>query len=153
MQLNRFNVRAYGVCVVDGKALMTDEIRGGKLMAKFPGGGLELGEGLEDCLIREFMEEANVKIRVKKLLYINPFLQISGMRKSDQLLSVYYEIELLEELNVTITHKPFDFPTMENNQQVFRWVEVDSLTPDDFTFPVDKALCPLLVEWFGSKGA
>ena len=41
LDLERFNVRVYGLCIKQGKILITDEIRGGTKMTKFPGGGLE----------------------------------------------------------------------------------------------------------------
>jgi 8-oxo-dGTP diphosphatase len=46
----RYNIRVYGLCIDKyGRILVTDERRGGHLMTKFPGGGHDLGEGLEDA--------------------------------------------------------------------------------------------------------
>nr|MCU0376467.1 NUDIX domain-containing protein [Chitinophagaceae bacterium] len=60
-----FNVRVYGILINEqGELLVADEkIRGG-YYTKFPGGGLEFGEGTRDCLVREFQEELGLKVEV-----------------------------------------------------------------------------------------
>ena len=65
----RFNIRVYGVLINDQKqVLVADELIRGKNYTKFPGGGLEFGEGTRDCLRREFLEEMNLKVEVKEHL-------------------------------------------------------------------------------------
>ncbi|MDQ6756651.1 MAG: NUDIX domain-containing protein, partial [Bacteroidota bacterium] len=60
-----FNIRIYGILINEQKQiLVTDEIVRGKYITKFPGGGLEKGEGTRDCLKREFMEEMNLKVEI-----------------------------------------------------------------------------------------
>ena len=51
--MKKYNVRVYGLIILDGKILITDEFRGGMRMTKFPGGGNEWGEGLLETLYRE----------------------------------------------------------------------------------------------------
>jgi mutator protein MutT len=41
---------------------------------EFPGGKLEFGEKLEDCLRREIWEETHLQVEVERLLYANTFL-------------------------------------------------------------------------------
>ena len=54
----RFNIRVYGIVVNDrNELLVSDELVKGMQFTKFPGGGLEWGEGTQDCLVREFREE------------------------------------------------------------------------------------------------
>ena len=64
--MKHFNVRVYGILIHKENLLVSDEFIKGKLITKFPGGGLEFGEGTIDCVIREFMEELNLKIEVKE---------------------------------------------------------------------------------------
>jgi ADP-ribose pyrophosphatase YjhB (NUDIX family) len=59
---------------------------------KFPGGGLEYGEGLLDCLIREFDEETGLDIDVIEHFYTTDFFQSSAFKPNDQLISVYYKV-------------------------------------------------------------
>ena len=59
----RFNIRVYGILINDqNQVLVSDELIRGKHYTKFPGGGLEYGEGTRDCLKREFLEETGHEI-------------------------------------------------------------------------------------------
>ncbi|MCH5686994.1 NUDIX domain-containing protein [Niabella sp. W65] len=42
-------------------------------VTKFPGGGLELGEGTRDCIIRECKEEIGVDVEVADHIYTTDF--------------------------------------------------------------------------------
>ena len=56
--IEKLNLRVYGLLLNNnGEVLLTDESRFGMEFTKFPGGGIELGEGISDCLKREFIEE------------------------------------------------------------------------------------------------
>jgi 8-oxo-dGTP pyrophosphatase MutT (NUDIX family) len=60
-----FTIRVYGLLITDeNKVLVSDEFIRGNYYTKFPGGGLEFGEGTRECLAREFMEEMNLKVEV-----------------------------------------------------------------------------------------
>ena len=131
----KFNIRVYGLLVQNDKILITDEIRFGRKMTKFPGGGLEFGEGTKEGLLREFQEELNVKIKVGDLFYINDFFQISSFNSNEQLLSIYYFVELISG-EINSTEIPFNFET--NDPQCFRWVSLKEIMENDFTFPIDK---------------
>ena len=53
-----FNLRVYGILINEqNQLLVSDEYIRGMKITKFPGGGLEFGEGTRDCLKREFLEE------------------------------------------------------------------------------------------------
>ena len=59
-----FNIRVYGVLInQQNQVLVSDEYIRGSYYTKFPGGGLELGEGTRDCLKREFKEEMDLERR------------------------------------------------------------------------------------------
>lgn len=133
MKAKNFNIRVYGILKnVNGNFLLTDELRGGVHMTKFVGGGLEFNEGLEDALKREFVEEMNLNVDVGTLFYINDFLQMSKFIKTDQLLSVYYEVTTNDWVRV---EECVLNPTTE---QSFRWVDLNSINSDEITFPIDK---------------
>ncbi|MEM6768536.1 MAG: NUDIX domain-containing protein [Bacteroidota bacterium] len=138
--MNRFNLRVYGLCVVAGKLLLTDEIRFGMKMTKLPGGGLQFGEGLEQALKREWREELSVEIEVGEIFYVNPFIQTSFFNPKDEVISLYFHVNLLGEPQGTFTGKPMDFATEEDDQQVFRWVSLAEIDEESFTFPIDKAM-------------
>ncbi|MEM6261780.1 MAG: NUDIX domain-containing protein [Bacteroidota bacterium] len=137
--INRFNLRVYGVLIDSGRLLLSDEIRLHTAMTKLPGGGIEYGEGVEEALKREWKEELDTLIEVGELLYVNPFFQRSGFRPSDQVICFYYQVNLLEPLQIQVSQQPFDFPTDQNDQQSFRWISLGDLWPETFTFPIDQA--------------
>ena len=105
-----FNVRVYGVLINEKKELLVSDeyIRGG-LYRKFPGGGLEFGEGTRECLQREFMEEMNLRVEVRDHIYTTDFFQLSAFQPDQQIISIYYYVKPLEEINVPLRTKPFDF--------------------------------------------
>ncbi|MCB9233261.1 MAG: NUDIX domain-containing protein [Bacteroidia bacterium] len=148
MQLpSRFNIRVYGLHVdSQNRVLLSDEYRFGHHMTKFPGGGLEKGEGLEQALKREFQEELSVEVCDHKLFYINDFLQISAFDPKDQIISVYYLLQLASPLYKPVSELPFDFPELVEGAQSFRWQSLDQLHPDQLTFPIDKVVAQLLHE-------
>ncbi len=92
--INRLNIRVYGILKDnDNHILIVDEQIGDFKFTKFPGGGLELGEGTKACLEREFMEECNLAIEVKEHIYTTDFFQPSAFKLGDQLIAIYYAVE------------------------------------------------------------
>ena len=136
-----YNLRVYGLLILDNRVLLTDEYRAGMIMTKFPGGGLEKGEGLADCLIREFEEELAISIEVGKLYYVNEFLQVSAFDSSQQLISFYYIVETKER---DLIPAPIELTELKVNEQRFRWVNLNDLDPTTFTFPIDQKVAELL---------
>ncbi len=53
---------------------------------KFPGGGLEYGEGVLECLHREFDEELNVKVDVVEHFYTQENFLVSASEKTNSFL-------------------------------------------------------------------
>ena len=136
MSIANFNLRVYGLLIAEDKILVTHENRGGTHMSKFPGGGLEKGEGLADCLMREFKEELNIKITVGELFYTNDFLQISAFNPADQLHSFYYHIQTEEHISEFYFQKGY---TPQPGEQIFEWLRISEILPErDLTFPIDR---------------
>lgn len=134
-EVNRYNPRVYGIIRnLNGEVLISDECRNGHSFTKFPGGGLEFGEGLMDCLKRELSEELTIEATIGEFIYVNDFYQQSAFRKSDQLISFYYEII---EYSGEILATNHAVPVTEEGEK-FRWVTIDELSPEMMTFPIDK---------------
>lgn len=151
MQLpERYNIRVYGIYINEyQQVLVTDEYRANMYMTKFPGGGHEFGEGLTDSLIREWEEELSVEIKVGNFFYINDFALSSAFSSKEQLLSVYYRVTPLEDLSSRVSMNSFDFKEGQEPQS-FRWISLEEIGPDDFTFPVDKKVAEILAESRGN---
>jgi ADP-ribose pyrophosphatase YjhB (NUDIX family) len=142
---SKFIIRVYGLILSDRhEILISDEFQLGTKMTKFPGGGLEFGEGPVDCLKRELLEEANQGIMDIRHFYTTEFFQKALFYTDHQLISIYYQAKLKPPINFRISQTAFDFPEMINGSQSFRWVSLDLLNPDEFTFPIDKHVAHLL---------
>lgn len=66
-----------GLILREGKALILRRSLYDHTFAgtwEFPGGKLEFGEKLENCLHREVREETGLEVEVERLLYANTFL-------------------------------------------------------------------------------
>ena len=135
-----FVVRVYGIVLNEKEeVLVTDEYQMDMQMTKFPGGGLDFGEGTVDCLRREFREECNgQEIQNIRHFYTTDFFQEALFFTDKQLISVYYLTDLKNPVRFRISGKPFDFEKMENGSQSFRWIKLNNLKADDLSFPIDK---------------
>ena len=96
--INRFNIRVYGILINNGQLLVSDEYIKKNKITKFPGGGLEFGEGPKDCLIREFKEELNLSIKVIAHYYTTDFYVNSSFDTNSQIISIYYIVYPLEKM-------------------------------------------------------
>ena len=144
--MSYFNVRVYGLLINSkNEVLISDEQSGGRSFTKFPGGGLELGEGLVDALKREFMEECNAEIEVLGHLYTTDFYEQSSFNDS-QILSVYYLVRETHPLVLDFKTEPFDFEP--GILQSFRWKTLDQLNTDDVTFKTDKIAVDVLLKQY-----
>ena len=136
------NLRVYGIIINDkDEVLVSDELRFGNAFTKFPGGGLEWGEGTKACLKREIEEELGLKSTIGDLFYVNDFFQKSAFRKDDQLTSFYYRVAEID-LNA-IPIEDHTFPLTEEGEK-FRWISRSEINADKMTFPIDKVVADLL---------
>ncbi len=141
-----FNVRVYGLLINDNnEILISDEQEYGMRFTKFPGGGLEYGEGLIDGLKREFVEECNAEVEVLSHFYTTDFFIQSAFNDS-QIISIYYIVKNTSELNLDIKTKVFDFDGEGDVLQAFRWVKLSKLDPEEITFPIDRHVAKLLIK-------
>ena len=63
-------VRPTGILVEDGKILVIKQKLVEHSHWTFPGGALDFGETIEQCLMREMKEETGLEVKVTELLYI-----------------------------------------------------------------------------------
>jgi len=142
-----FNVRVYGILINEkNELLVTDEFHFETLITKFPGGGLQFGEGTVDCIKREMMEETQTEIEVIRHFYTTDFFQQSAFNEAHQVIAIYYLIKPLQPLKIILKEKQFDFDEKIDGAQIFRMVPLGKIKKEDFTFPVDQRVAELLVE-------
>jgi len=91
--IKHVTVRVYGLIInPEQQVLLSDEFRFGIKMTKFPGGGLELGEGPVDCIKREAIEEFGQEVEIIKHFYTTEFFQKAMFVDNHQLICIYYLI-------------------------------------------------------------
>lgn len=147
-----FNVRVYGILTGKNKeVLVSDELIRGDYITKFPGGGLEFGEGTRDCLKREFKEEMNLDVKVKGHLYTTDFFQMSAFNPEHQIISIYYRVEALEEIRVPLRTSLFDFDEQQmetyrrtGETETFRFIAWHAFNELALTLPIDKVVAQML---------
>ena len=128
-----FNVRVYGIWMRDGQILVNEELIKGKRVIKFPGGGLELGEGTIEGLKREWKEELNLDIEVTDHFYTTDFFQQSAFDDS-QVISIYYFVQAPADSVIL---------NLERNERTY-WLELDELHGETFTLPIDRVVGNML---------
>ena len=148
-----FNLRVYGVLINEEKqVLVSDELIRGMYITKFPGGGLELGEGTRDCLRREFMEELNLEVEVGEHLYTTDFYQQSAFNPAHQIISIYYHVHPTQEIKVPLRDKPFDFDELQmkiyeetKETETFRFIKWEDFSEEQLTLPIDKIVARMIL--------
>lgn len=91
-----FNIRIYGLLInPKNEVLLSFEQYKGQAFTKFPGGGMELGEGTIDALKREFEEELGICPQNIRHFYTTDFYQKSILDNS-QIISIYYLVDVLD---------------------------------------------------------
>ena len=148
MQINKFIIRVYGILInKKGQVLVSDELIKGNKITKFPGGGLEFGEGTIECVKREFAEETNNQIEVVEHFYTTDYFQESAFSREHQIMSIYYLVKPCSNFQISTTEKIFDFKTNDQYEQTFRWIDLRSISENDFTLAIDKIVGKMLKEY------
>lgn len=129
-----FNVRVYGLLILNGEILVVEEPVKNKSVTKFPGGGLEFGEGTIDGLKREFKEELEATIFNVRHFYTTDFFVPSFINPEHQVISIYYFVEA--------DKAALNFDNTEGLK--FKWMKLDELSADLFQLPIDKVVVKLL---------
>jgi ADP-ribose pyrophosphatase YjhB (NUDIX family) len=146
------NLRVYGIVITEDKqVLVSDEYIRGNYYTKFPGGGLEFGEGTRDCLKREFMEEMNLQVEIGSHLYTTDFFQMSAFNPQHQIISIYYFARPLQPITVPLRSVPFDFDSEQlktyrekGETETFRFIGWEQFSEESVTLPIDKIVAGLL---------
>lgn len=132
--IDKINVRIYATVLKDRKVLALQEEYAGDQLLKFPGGGLEFGEGAIECLEREFEEELNLKIKNVQHLYTQENFLVSRFRENEQLLTIYYLAAIVDETDLLIRDACIE---------KIEWISLDT-EENPFILPVDKVVFELL---------
>jgi 8-oxo-dGTP diphosphatase len=150
--ISLFNIRVYGILINEKQqVLVSDEFIRGAYITKFPGGGLEFGEGTRECLAREFMEEMHLKVKVTDHIYTTDFYQQSAFNAAHQIISIYYFAEALEPITAPLRSKPFDFDAPQlkmyeetGETETFRFINWEDFSEENVSLPIDKIVAQMI---------
>lgn len=144
---NRFTVRVYGILFnMQNEVLISHENINGFAFTKFPGGGLEFGEGSKECIMREFKEETGIEVNVASHLYTSDFYIQSEMDSEEQVIGIYFKVlannvEDLDKISIQPQLHPFRNTT---NTIRHRWIHHKVLSDKILTFEMDRAALAVL---------
>lgn len=142
-----FNVRIYGLLINDkNEVLVSDELVHNKQVTKFPGGGLDFGEGTLDAIKREFIEELNLKVEVLSHFYTTDFFVQSAYKSNEQVLSIYYLVKNIEPIvgvDSSVIVYQFSEAEREHYQvtgiaEKFRFMPITEINEGTFALPIDR---------------
>lgn len=137
----RFNVRVYGIWINESQEIFVTEeqISGLGQVFKFPGGGLELGEGPLEGLRREWEEETGKPPQVVRHLYTTHFFQRSAFDANDQILSIYFGVV------ADGAHRPEKID-LEDDVVAFHWLPLTAELLETIRLPIDRYVVRRLLE-------
>ncbi len=145
MAKHPFIIRVYGIYHEQGKGiLVSDELVHGQYISKFPGGGLEFGEGTIECLKREMMEETGHEFEIGEHYYTTDFFVPSAFDKNSQVVSIYYRMKPAGDFLQRISNDKFDFKVHEHGAQSFRFVSLEEIGEVSFTLVIDRLVGKML---------
>lgn len=147
-----FNVRVYGILINEDKqVLVADEYIRAGYYTKFPGGGLEFGEGTRDCLKREFKEEMDLDVRIGDHIYTTDFFQMSAFSPDQQIIAIYYFAHALEPIKAPLRTREFDFDEQQMDVykrtgecETFRFIDWEKFSSKIVTLPIDKIVADIV---------
>lgn len=102
-----------------------------------PGGGLQFGEPITDCLKREFKEETNLSVKVGSLVHVNELV-----RKPHHAIECYFEVTQTRG-----EEKLGKDPELTWDRQLLhdlQWIPIEELSELDFVPP---ALVEKIQDW------
>jgi len=146
---NHITIRIYGLLLNQNKQVLVIKERTPELeFIKFPGGGLEFGEGPIECIKREFIEETGIEVDVIKHFYTTDFFQRSFFQANIQIMAIYY---LLSAKNgVYDIHSLAESNKSDSIAEIIDmfWVDLNNFDQDMLNFPIDKKVLKLLKNTF-----
>jgi 8-oxo-dGTP pyrophosphatase MutT (NUDIX family) len=120
-----FRPGAYAIIVHEGKVLLLTNRETGKYA--LPGGGIEIGEKIEDTLRREVQEEAGIKVEVERFAHFEEyFFYVDPIDAALHMFLVFY---FCKPLTFDLAK---DDDVIDEGDEKPRWVEIASLKENLF---------------------
>lgn len=134
--MSKRTVRVYGFLEnAQGQVLVSAERFRGKPLIKYPGGGVEWGEGIREALVREFQEELQLDVAVGDLVFFNEFPVVSAFDPEVQVFSFFYRVTAVGPMSFA-TQNTVAVPDEDSERSV--WVSKAELANVPFTYPIEQ---------------
>ena len=128
----RFNYRVCGMIIHEGKILAMHDQRSPYYY--LPGGRVQLGETVEEAVLREIREELETDAKIVRPLWFNQGFfteDVSGEQFHE--ICIYF---LMDISHTDLLSKGEQFVLNENNQRhTFEWLAFDRLK-DEYFYPI-----------------
>jgi 8-oxo-dGTP diphosphatase len=124
---NKIRIRSCGLCMNENKLLLVNHsgLSPGNNFWAPPGGGLQFGETLKDCLVREFREETGLVVQPGEFLFACEFIQ-----PPLHALELYFDVPFSGG-SVKVGYDPEAIDNQILKEATFmRWDEIDRLPPE-----------------------
>ena len=96
-------IKVRAIILHDGKLLVVRHPHDTSFVA-LPGGHLEWGEDVKECLSREIIEELGVKPEIGRLFYISTYTQEDGKQYVEFFFEVKNGVDYLNTEKLTLSH-------------------------------------------------
>ena len=138
----KFTIRVYGMLFNrQNEILVSHEQIKEISFTKFPGGGLEFGEGPKDCIVREMLEETGVDVEVISHIYTCEEYIQNQFDPTEQVIGIYYLVRAINNDDLKkINSEPKKHPFRGTENIIrHRWVHYKDLSDKILTFDLDRA--------------
>lgn len=133
-----FSVRVYGILCHENKLLLSEEYWQNIHMIKFPGGGLEYGESISECLHREFKEELKIDITSSRFLHIPDIFIPASIYAGVQVIPIYFEVKVAQPSSIKTVSQFMESSEKVEGAQHFHWIQADERLDTLLSFVGDK---------------
>lgn len=99
----KFIICSRGIILYEGKLLVVKHAKDANFYA-LPGGHLDWGEGVKECLERELIEELGVMPEIGRLLYVNTFIDTNNIQPMEFFFEIINGKDYLNIEKLTRSH-------------------------------------------------
>lgn len=125
-----FRPSVYGVLIKKGKVLLSRQWDG----YDFPGGGMDIGETLDETLEREFHEETGLWVKKTKIIHaVTSFFTLAFKKNSVNSILLYY---VCKKIGGRLSAKHLD-EYEKKYAQLAEWVDLKRVNKIKFYNPVN----------------
>lgn len=123
-----FRPSVYAIVIEDGQILLVRHRRSGQYV--FPGGGIEIGEQIEEALRRELLEEAGIQIEILSFLHFKEhFFYFDPQDQGYHSLMFFYKAQPVHRIKGDYKNRP------KNDTEEALWIDLSDLKREDFYTP------------------